>query len=107
MKAMKLKKALKKEFSSKRQYKTTYKDIKKYFKILNNVIFDNKLSPFGQIQIKDLKREKCIGQVVTFEWKRKGTRLYKLEHKTKLRKMTKRLLSNSPTKIVQTLLQQL
>ena len=79
MKAMKLKKALKKEFSSKRQYKTTYKDIKKYFKILNNVIFDNKLSPFGQIQIKDLKREKCIGQVVTFEWKRKGTRLYKLE----------------------------
>jgi len=79
MKAMKLKKALKKEFSSKRQYKTTYKDIKKYFKVLNNVIFDNKLSPFGQIQIKDLKREKCIGQVVTFEWKRKGTRLYKLE----------------------------
>ncbi|BCU97627.1 MAG: hypothetical protein CM15mV18_0040 [uncultured marine virus] len=79
MKAMKLKKALKKEFSSKRQYKTTYKDIKKYFKILNNVIFDSKLSPFGQIQIKDLKREKCIGQVVTFEWKRKGTRLYKLE----------------------------
>jgi len=79
MKAMKLKKALKKEFSSKRQYKTTYKDIKKYFKVLNNVIFDNKLSPFGQIQIKDLKREKCVGQVVTFEWKRKGTRLYKLE----------------------------
>ena len=32
-----------------------------------------------KIQIKDLKREKCIGQVVTFEWKRKGTRLYKLE----------------------------
>ena len=31
MKAMKLKKALKKEFSSKRQYKTTYKDIKKVF----------------------------------------------------------------------------
>ena len=54
MKAMKLKKALKKEFSSKRQYKTTYKDIKKYFRILNNVIFENKLSPFGQIQIKNM-----------------------------------------------------
>ena len=31
--------------------------------MLNDVIFENKLS-FGQIQIKDLKREKCIGQVV-------------------------------------------
>ena len=74
-----IKKILKRDLVSNRKYKTTYKDIKKYFKVLNNVIFDNKLSPFGQIQIKDLKREKCIGQVVTFEWKRKGTRLYKLE----------------------------
>src|SRR5210317_1614306 len=56
-----------------------YKEIKKYFKEFNNAIFENKLSPFGQIQIKDLKREKCVGQVITFEWKRKGTRMYKLE----------------------------
>ena len=47
--------------------------------MLNNVIFESKLSPFGQIQNKDLRREKCIGQVVTLEWKRKGTRLFKLE----------------------------
>src|SRR6056300_1159883 len=72
-KALKLKRKLKKEFSVKRKYATTYKDIKKYFKEFNNAIFDNKLSPFGQIQIKDLKREKCVGQVITFEWKRKGT----------------------------------
>ena len=78
-KALKLKKKLKKEFSITRKYKTTYKDIKNYFKEFNNAIFDNKLSPFGKVEIKDLKREKCIGQVVVFEWKRAGTRMYKLE----------------------------
>ena len=76
---MKLKRRLKKEFSSKRKYKTTYKDIKTYFRMFNAALFESKLSPFGQIQIKDLAREKCIGQVVTLEWKRKGTRLFKLE----------------------------
>ena len=64
---------------SNRRYATTYKDIKKYFRMFNSAIFDSKLSPFGKIEIKNLAREKCIGQVVTFEWKRKGTRLYKLE----------------------------
>lgn len=78
-KKMKLKRKLKKEFSSKRKYTTTYKDIKTFFRMFNSVIFDSKLSPFGKIEIKNLAREKCIGQVVTFEWKRKGTRLYKLE----------------------------
>ena len=70
---------LKKEFMSNRRYATTYKDIKKYFRMFNSAIFDSKLSPFGKIENKNLAREKCIGQVVTFEWKRKGTRLYKLE----------------------------
>lgn len=65
--------------STNKQYITTYKDIKKYFKELNTLIFNNKLSPFNQIEIKDLRREKCVGQVVTMEWKRKGTRIYKLE----------------------------
>ena len=51
---MRVKKVLKRELASNRKYKTTYKDIKKYFRILNNVIFENKLSPFGQIQIKNL-----------------------------------------------------
>ena len=76
---LKLKRKLKKEFVSNRRYATTYKDIKKYFRMFNAAIFDSKLSPFGKIEIKNLAREKCIGQVVTFEWKRKGTRLYKLE----------------------------
>ena len=78
-KALKLKKKLKKDFSIKRKYRTTYKDIKNYFKEFNNAIFDGKLSPFGKVKIKDLTREKCVGQVVTFEWKRAGTRLYQLE----------------------------
>jgi len=78
-KKLKLKRKLKKEFVNNRRYITTYKDIKRYFKTLNSVIFDSRLSPFGKIEIKNLEREKCIGQVVTFEWKRKGTRLYKLE----------------------------
>ena len=76
---IKLKRKLKRQFCLGRQYKTTYKDIKKYFKAFNAVIFDRELSPFGQVEIKDLDRQKCIGQVVTLEWKRKGTRLYKLE----------------------------
>ena len=40
------------------QYKTTYKDIKKYLKILNNVIFDNKLSPFSANSNKRFKKRK-------------------------------------------------
>ena len=76
---LKLKRRLKKEFSSKRKYKTTYKDIKTYFRMFNAALFESKLSPFGQIQIKDLAREKCIGQVVTLEWKRKGTQQFHLE----------------------------
>ena len=78
-KALKLKRKLKRELSGKRKYLTTYKDIKTYFKLFNSALFDSKLSPFGQVEIKDLKRQKCIGQVVVLEWKRAGTRLYKLE----------------------------
>ena len=78
-KALKLKRKLKRELSGKRKYLTTYKDIKTYFKLFNSALFDSKLSPFGQVEIKDLKRQKCIGQVVGLEWKRAGTRLYKLE----------------------------
>ena len=77
--AISLRKRLKKQFCLGRKYKTTFKDIKKYFKEFNTTIFDNELSPFGQIEVKNLNREKCVGQVVTLEWKRKGTRLYKLE----------------------------
>ena len=79
LKALKLKRKLIRELSGKRKYISTYKDIKSYFKLFNSALFDSKLSPFGQVEIKDLKRQKCIGQVVVLEWKRAGTRLYKLE----------------------------
>jgi len=75
----KLKQKIKRQYSIAKKYKTTYKDIKKYFKQLNSYIFNGKLSPFGDVEIKDLTRDKCIGQVITLEWRRKGTRLYKLE----------------------------
>ena len=78
-KALKLRRKLKKETSTKRKYVTKYKDIKDYFKLLINALFNGKLSPFGQVEIKELKWQKCIGQVVVLEWKRAGTRLYKLE----------------------------
>jgi len=78
-KVLTVRKKLKPLLSLKRKYKTTYTDIKKYFKMLNLGIFDNKLSSFNQIEIKELKYSKCMGQVIQFEWKRKGTKLYKLE----------------------------
>ena len=78
-KVLTVRKKLKPLLSLKRKYNTTYTDIKKYFKMLNLGIFDNKLSSFNQIEIKELKYSKCMGQVIQFEWKRKGTKLYKLE----------------------------
>jgi len=78
-KVLTVRKKLKPLLSLKSKYKTTYKDIKKFFKMLNLGIFDNKLSPFNDIEIKELKYQKCMGQVVMYEYKGKGTRLYKLE----------------------------
>ena len=78
-KALKLRRKLKKDTSVKRKYITKYKDIRDYFKMLNTAIFNNKLSPFGQVEIRELARQKCIGQVVVLEWRRAGTRVYKLE----------------------------
>ena len=76
-----VKKILKRELVSNRKYKTTYKDIKKYFKLINKAVFENKLSPFNEILIKKIydSKRKCYGQVVAWEWKRKGTRVYHLE----------------------------
>jgi hypothetical protein len=78
-KVLTVKKKLKPLLSLKSKYKTTYKDIKKFFKMLNLGIFDNKLTPFNDIEIKELKYQKCMGQVVMFEYKGKGTKLFKLE----------------------------
>ena len=78
-----VKKILKRELDSRKKYKTTYKDIKHYFDIINKSVFDNVLSPFNDILIKKIYRDKskkyCYGQVVVWEWKRKGTRVFHLE----------------------------
>src|SRR5210317_99648 len=78
-----VKKILKRELSSRKKYKTTYKDIKHYFDVINKSVFDNILSPFNEILIKKIYRDKskkyCYGQVVVWEWKRKGTRVFHLE----------------------------
>ena len=44
-----IKKRLKRELSSRRKYKTTYKDIKYYFNMINKAVFKNKLAPFNDI----------------------------------------------------------
>ena len=74
-----LKKRVKSEYEHTRQYKTTYKDIKKIFNWINEAVFDGTLAPFNDVIIKDLKPQKCYGQVCQWEWKRKGTRRYHLE----------------------------
>jgi len=79
-----IKKTLKRELSSRRKYRTTYKDIKKYFKIINKAVFKNQLSPFNEILIKKIYRDRekhigCLGQVIAWSWKRKGTLQYWLE----------------------------
>ena len=74
-KKLKVKKLIKRgvNASGERQYKTTYKAIKKYFKVINEGMFGGKLSPFNEVEIKNLARQKCVGQVNILEWKRKGT----------------------------------
>ena len=78
-----VKKIFKRELASRNKYKTTYSDIKKYFNIINESVFDNILSPFNEIKIqkiyKDKSKKYCYGQVTVWEWKRKGTRQYWLE----------------------------
>ena len=52
-----IKKVLRRELVSNRKYKTTYKDIKKYFKIINKAVFNNLLSTFNDILIKKIYRD--------------------------------------------------
>ena len=78
-----MKKVLKRELASNRKYKTTYKDIKKYFNVLNKALFKNILQPFNDIQIKKIYKDEskkfCYGQVTTWIWERKGTQQFWLE----------------------------
>ena len=53
-------------------YKTTYKDIKKYFKIFNKALFKDQLNPFNDIQIKRMNG--LLGSVYSEDSLRKGTR---------------------------------
>ena len=82
-KNMRVKKILKRELVSRNKYRTTYKDIKKYFNMINKVVFKNVLSPFNDIKIKKIYKDEskkyCYGQVIAFDYKRKGTRAYHLE----------------------------
>ena len=80
---MRVKKVLKRELASNRKYKTTYKDIKKYFNVINKALFKNVLQPFNDIQIKKIYKDEskkfCYGQVTTWVWERKGTQQFWLE----------------------------
>ena len=80
---MRVKKVLKRELASNRKYKTTYKDIKKYFNVINKALFKNVLQPFNDIQIKKIYKDEtkkfCYGQVRTWVWERKGTQQFWLE----------------------------
>jgi hypothetical protein len=71
------KRIIKETANTKFAYKTTFKDIKKYFKILNKVLFKNQLNPFNDIIIK--KMNGCWGQCVEDYSLRKGTRFFILE----------------------------
>ena len=58
MSNQRVKKILKRELSSRTKYRTTYKDIKYYFKMINKVVFKNQLSPFNEILIKKIYKDK-------------------------------------------------
>ena len=62
---------------SEKKFVTTYKEIKKYFKIFNKSLFKNKLNPFNDIKIKRII--KGSGQCVEYLSYRKGTNFFVLE----------------------------
>ena len=78
-----IKKILKRELVSNRKYRTTYKDINRYFKLINKEVFKNVLAPFNDIKIKKIYKDEskkfCYGQVTVWDWKRKGTQQFHLE----------------------------
>ena len=80
---MRVKKVLKRELASNRKYNNTYKEVKKYFKVLNKALVKNILQPFNDIQIKKIYKDEskkfCYGQVTTWVWERKGTQQFWLE----------------------------
>ena len=71
------KKILKETELSDKKYIVTYRDIKKYFKYFNKILFNDKLSNFNDIQIKRLF--KASGQCVENISYSKGTSFFVLE----------------------------
>ena len=78
-----VKKILKRDLVSNRKYRTTYKDIKKYFNMINKAVFKDLLAPFNDIKIKKIYKDEtkkyCYGQDTVWEWKRKGSQQFHLE----------------------------
>src|SRR6056300_371568 len=60
--------------SSQKEYITTYKDIKRYFRVFNKTLFKGKLNAFNDIQIKNMKT--AYGQCVENLSYRKGNSLF-------------------------------
>jgi len=71
------KKILRETKTSDKKYITTYKDIKKYFKYFNKILFEDKLSPFNDVKIK--KMIKASGQCIENISYYKGTSFFVLE----------------------------
>ena len=80
------KKILKDTELSDKKYTTTYKDIKKYFKYFNKILFKDKLNSFNDIQIKKLV--KASGQCVENISYTKGTSFFVLEMMPKYKNKT-------------------
>ena len=80
------KKILKETGLSDKNYIATYKDIKKYFKYFNKILFKDKLNSFNDIQIKRLV--KASGQCVENISYSKGTSFFVLEMMPKYKNKT-------------------
>jgi len=84
---VRIKKRILKESSNlEKNYKTTFKDIKKYFNFFNKALFKEQLNPFNDIQIK--KMNGCWGQCVEDYSLRKGTKfsVWKCRKNTQIKK---------------------
>ena len=71
---------------SNKKFITNYKDIKKYFKYFNNLLFKDKLNNFNDIKIK--KMTNCSGQCVENISYYKGTSFFVLELKPRYKNKT-------------------
>ena len=72
------KRILKESKITDKKFVTNYKDIKRYFKYFNNILFKDELNFFNDIKIKKMN---CSGQCVENISYYKGTKFYVLELK--------------------------